>query len=142
MNTIPSYVYTAIMVAASFASWPILAGISKVPAAWVGILVLIGSVIGNVIVGLKDMRASSLFTLEGLGIMIVAGIVNGVGVYYYGAKSADPAIPAWIFVATVNISMVVLALFLGSITTWSFPSWRQVAGASLAGIGIYLIAVK
>lgn len=142
MNTIPPYLYSAALIALAFASWPILANASKTPAAWVGILVLIGTVIGNLAVGLKDLRMSPFFTLESLTIMLVAGIVNGVAVYFYGAKSADPAIPTWVFVASINVLMVVSALVLSSVITWSLPSLRQVAGVILAGIAIYLITGK
>lgn len=74
--------------------------------------------------------------------MMVAGLVNGIAVYYYGAKSADPSIPTWVFVASINIMMVVFAAVLGSVAGWSFPTLRQFTGIILAGIGIYLIAGK
>lgn len=142
MNTIPSYLYSAAMIAFGMVSWPLLAKVSNTPAAWVTTLVLIGTLIGNLAVGWQDMTKSSLFTLESFSIMMVAGIVNGIAVYYYGAKSADPNIPSWIFVASINILMVVFAATIGSVISWSLPSLRQVTGIFIAGIGIYLIAVK
>ena len=142
MSTIPSYLYSAALIAFGMVIWPLLAKISGTPAAWVTILVLIGTLIGNQAIGWNDMVKSPLFHSWHFGIMMVVGIVNGIAVYYYGAKSVDPTIPSWIFVASINIMMVVFATLLGSVIAWSFPSFRQVAGIILAGIGIYLIAGK
>lgn len=142
MNAIPSYLYSAALIAFGMVSWPLLAKVSNTPAAWVTTLVLIGTLIGNLAVGWNDMVKSPLFNSWSFGIMMVAGLVNGIAVYYYGAKSADPAIPTWVFVASINIMMVVFAAVLGSIAGWSLPTPRQFSGIILAGVGIYLIAGK
>lgn len=142
MTAIPSYLYSAALIAFGMVCWPMLSKVSGTPAAWVTTLVLIGTLIGNLAVGWNDMAKSPLFSPWSFGIMMVAGLVNGVAVYYYGAKSADPTIPSWIFVASINIMMVVFAAVLGSVVGWSLPTLRQLSGIILAGIGIYLIAGK
>ncbi len=142
MNAIPSYLYPAALIAFGMVSWPLMAKVSNTPAAWVTTLVLIGTLIGNLVVGWNDMVKSPLFSMWSFGIMMVAGVVNGIAVYYYGAKSADPTIPTWALVASINILMVGFAALLGSAISWSFPTLRQFAGIILAGIGIYLIAGK
>lgn len=142
MNAIPSYLYSAALIAFGMVSWPLLAKVSNTPAAWVTTLVLIGTLVGNLAVGWNDMVKSPLFSSWSFVIMMIAGVVNGIAVYYYGAKSADPTIPTWVFVASINIMMVVFATLLGSVIAWSFPTPRQFTGIILAGIGIYLIAGK
>ena len=142
MNSIPGYVQSAAWIAFGMVSWPLLAKASGTPAAWVTMLALVGTVLGNLAVGWHDMADSPLFTLKSLAIMLVAVLVNGVAVYYYGAKSVDPNIPSWNFVAAINIMMVIFATCLGSAIAWSFPSLRQVFGIALACIGIYFIVSK
>ncbi len=126
-------------IALAFVAWPILGSKSGVPGAWMGILILVGSVIGNAIVGTKDIIESPLFTWKAFGIVIAAGIVNGIAVYYYGAKSADPNIPTGVFVTTMVVCMAAFAPFIDYLVKGTTISLQQILGVTIICIGIYLI---
>lgn len=126
-------------IALAFVAWPILGSKSGVPGAWMGILILIGSVIGNTIVGTKDIIESPLFTWKAFVIVVMAGIVNGIAVYYYGAKSADPNIPTGIFVTTMVVCMVVFAPFVDYFVKGTTISLKEIAGIAVICLGIYIV---
>ncbi len=137
MNT--SLFLWAAGIALAFVAWPILGSKSGVPGAWMGILILIGSVIGSAIVGTKDIIESPLFTWKAFAIVVMAGIVNGVAVYYYGAKSADPNIPTGIFVTTMVVCMAAFAPFIDYLVKGTAISLQQMIGIAIICLGIYLI---
>lgn len=141
MNTNLSLIPWVAGISLAFVIWPLLAKVSGVSGAWVGILVLAGSFIGNLVVGAKDISTSPMFTMKAFMIMMVAGIINGVAVYYYGMKAADPSITTWILLTSVTILMAVFSPLVNVIMGGTGLAIQHWIGIFLACGGILVINI-
>lgn len=135
----PSLFVWSAAIALAFVAWPILSSKSGAPGAWIGLLILIGSTIGTALVGTRDIIASPLPVWKAVGIVVAAGIVNGIAVYYYGLKAADPAIPTGLFVTTMVVFMALFAPVVDWLVKGATLSTQQMVGIALAGVALYLI---
>lgn len=134
-----STLISAFFIACVFVGWPIIGKYSNLTGEYVGTLACLGTLGAVAAMSAKQLFETASLTIKAVTIMMLAGIVNGVGVYYYARNSADKLIPTADFVATVCIFMVVLA----PLEHWYFngvvPSWRQFTGYGFAAIAVYFL---
>lgn len=134
-----SWILWAVGIAFAFTVWPILGKVSGASGAWVGTLVVAGTLITTLIFGAKDMVQGPLFTLKALVILALAGLVNGAAVYYYSVKAVDPGVPTGIFVATMVVLMALMAPLIDWMVNGNTINAKQIAGLGAAVVAIYLL---
>lgn len=135
----PSLFIWAAAIAVAFVAWPIVSGKSGVPGAWVAALVIIGSLIGTLLIGARDIIASPPLTWKSAAFLIVAGIINGIALYYYGMKAADPMIPVGVFVTTMVICMAISGPIISWLVNSESVSLQQIGGILFCVAGLYLL---
>jgi len=137
MNT--STVLWAALIAASYIAWPLLGKWSGATATWVSCLVTAGTLIGTFTLNANRLIKEPVCSLRAITIVLIAGVVNGVAVYFYSYKVNDQTVPAGVFLMTVYIFMVVYAPTLDWLLNGTTLSARQFCGLGVALVAIYLL---
>lgn len=123
-------------VALSFASWPIITRMARIPTIWTAILINLGTVILAAIFW-KFKYFTELPTMTMVAIGIVAGLINGAGFLVYSALFSQ--YPVSTVVALVDIFIPIVALILGAIFLREPITAQKIFGVVVACIGIYFI---
>lgn len=129
----------AFLIAAAFAGWPIIGRFSGVTGEYVGVLAVVGTLVTVIMLSAKQLLSTATLTPKAVAVMLIAGAINGIAVYFYSLKAADKVIPTATFVATVCIFMVMVAPFQHWIVNGIAPTWRQVIGYGLAALAVYFL---
>jgi hypothetical protein len=131
---------SAAFVACAFAAWPLLGKQSRVTGAWMSVAVMAGSTLTVTLLSL-----TRLASLPALGHrwwwLGGAAAANGLAVYVYASRAADPLVPTAAFLVTVAVLQIAAIPLL----TWllpggTLPSPRQSVGFILAAVAVYLLA--
>lgn len=133
-------VLSAVCVALAFAAWPLLGRESRVSGAWMAFVVMGGSA-----VLIAMLSASQLSTAVPSGrawwLLAAAALVNGVAVYVYAARAADPTVPTASFLVMVSVVQVTaIPLIAWAMPGGLAPTLRQAAGFVCAAAAVYLLA--
>ncbi len=133
-------IISAVVVALAFAAWPLLGRESRVSGAWMAFAVMGGSA-----VLIAMLSASQLSTAVPSGrawwLLAAAAIVNGVAVYVYAWRAADPAVPTAPFLVMVSVVQVTaIPLIAWAMPGGLAPTLRQAAGFVCAAAAVYLLA--
>lgn len=133
-------ILSAVFVALAFATWPLLGRESRVTGAWMAFVVMGGS---SVLIAM--LSASQLGTAVPAGrawwLLAAAAIVNGVAVYVYAARTADPTVPTAPFLVMVSVLQVTAIPLIAWAMPGGFaPTLRQAAGFVCAAAAVYLLA--
>jgi len=115
----------ALGIASAFVFWPIIGKYSQASGAWVNTLVIVGSTIGGVYLAYPAMQDQPLPTITAFGWLLLAGVLNGIVVYFYSLKAVDPQVPTGAFIMTVIISMLVLTPLLNYVLNGDVLSIKQ-----------------
>lgn len=134
-----SWIVWAAGIAFAFTVWPIIGKFSGASGAWVGTLVVAGTLVTTLIFGAKDMIHGPMFTMKALVILALAGLVNGAAVYYYSVKAVDPVVPTGIFVTTMVILMAVMSPLVDWAVNGSTINSKQWIGLGTALLAVYLL---
>lgn len=131
---------SAVFVALAFATWPLLGRESRVTGAWLAVAVMGGSA---VLIGM--LSASQLSTAVPSGrawwLLAAAALVNGVAVYIYAARTADPSVPTAQFLVIVSVLQITaIPLIAWALPGGLAPTFRQAAGFVCAAAAVYLLA--
>ncbi|NTU66320.1 MAG: hypothetical protein HGB08_00150 [Candidatus Moranbacteria bacterium] len=139
MNAISSYLFSVVLIALAFVAWQALAKFSEAPSAWLGPIVLFGSLIGALVFGWRDMATtnpdvtwSSVFILLGLG------LINGVAIYYNAINLTNESINVGTYLMILTVLMAVFAPFINAVFTRTLPSLWQFAAIGTGALTIYL----
>ncbi len=73
-------------------------------------------------------------------ILVAAGALNGLAIYYYGGKVTDPTVPLSVFLMVIYILMVVLAPLMDWGINHKMLTVRQWTGVAVSVFAIYLLA--
>jgi len=79
-------------------------------------------------------------TTTAFGWLLLAGLVNGVAVYFYAVKAADPQVPTGPFIMTLIVLMVMLTPLFNYLLNGDVLSVRQWLGLGMALLAIFLLA--
>ena len=135
----PSDFLVSTFVALMFILWPFAGKHSGANGAWlVAFVMLTTGVVAAVIGGVRGEPMSG-FSHRALLLLVAAGILNGLGCYFYGVWAANPRISTATFVVSVNIVMCIAAPVLEAILLKHPPSPRHIAGFSCAACAVYLL---
>jgi drug/metabolite transporter (DMT)-like permease len=85
------------------------------------------------------MMRETLPTPKGALIILVCGCLNGLALYFYTVKAADPKIDTGVFMAIVFILMVLFTPFLSWMLTGEAITARTMFGIALAVGAIYVL---
>ena len=132
----------AIFIAGGFVGWPIVGGWSQASSGWVGVTVCSMTTITLLLLSFGQFGSDPVPSARSIAVLVVAGVVNGVAVYYYTARTTDPSTPTAAFVVLVSVCMVICAPLLAFIVAGSVPTSRQMIGFAFAIPTIYLLAGK
>ncbi len=137
----------ALGIAALFAVWPIVGKITGAHGLWVAILVTIGSLLGTVIIGGSKLTSAEPPTFYTALILVGAGVLNGIGMYFYPMFVGHAYIPTAAFIATVVIGMVVMSVLFTTLVAviapsagLPFPAPQVFVGVLVMCAGIYITA--
>jgi drug/metabolite transporter (DMT)-like permease len=130
----------ALGIASAFVFWPIIGKYSQASGAWVNTLVIVGSMIGGVYLAYPAMQDQPLPTITAFGWLLLAGVLNGIAVYFYSLKAVDPQVPTGAFIMTVIISMLVLTPLFNYVLNGDILSIKQRFGLGTAIITVFLLA--
>lgn len=128
----------AFLVACGFASWPIIGSYSRASSAWVGMMVLVGSMLAMSPFVARQM-AITIPSYKTIGILIFAGILNGLAVVMYTARTND-AVTAAIFVVMVSVFMVVVAPFVNWALNNQALNLNHIVGIFFAICAIFFLS--
>ena len=134
-----SWIVWATGIAFAFTIWPIIGKYSGASGAWVGTLVIAGTLVTTLIFGAKDMMNGPMFTMKSFVVLALAGLVNGAAVYFYSVKAVDPEVPTSIFVTTMVILMALMAPLIDWALNGNTINTKQLLGLGTALLTIYLL---
>jgi drug/metabolite transporter (DMT)-like permease len=128
----------AMGIAFGFTTWPILGKFAKTTGSWTGTIAL----------GTSAIMAAFLFRREFISpptekafiILVIAGIINGIAVYFYAKKATDPEISTAVFLVIVSVFMTVWAPLIDWGLNGAMPNFRQAAGFICAVGAVYLLS--
>jgi hypothetical protein len=130
---------SAVLIAVAFAAWPLLGREARVGGAWMSVVVMVGSAL--------TVSALSASKLSGFPVgrawwwLAGAAVANGVAVYVYASRAADPLVPTAAFLVTVSVLQVAaIPLLSWALPGGAAPTARQAAGFVLAAVAVYLLA--
>lgn len=133
-----STIVVAIFIAFGFTGWPIIGNYSKVNAGWMGSVVMISTALALGAMSYKDLCIETPGS-KAIVLLSVAGLVNGLAVYFYSVKVADANVPTAAFIVTVSTLMVVAASVLNWAINGAVPNHSQFLGFGLAIAAIYFL---
>ncbi len=136
MATVLSFAL-ALFIATGFVSWTIIASYSKVAGGWVGVIVAAATSVMLGLCSTREIMNTPPPSGKALQILVVAGLVNGLAVYLYAQRIANPNVTT--FVVTVSVLMVVCTPAIDWLINGNGLTGRQMIGFTLAAASIYLI---
>ncbi|MBI4121511.1 MAG: hypothetical protein HY470_00955 [Candidatus Ryanbacteria bacterium] len=77
--------------------------------------------------------------MKAISILLAAGAINGIGLFFYSVRTTDPQIVTSLFVVTTAVMMVVWAPILDHLFNGSIFSIYQLVGFGVIALGIYLL---
>lgn len=135
MNT--ATLFHAILIAAAFVGWPIIGNYSKTNAGWIGTTVVITTALTVSFMSSKQLGVVP--DIKSLIMLSVAGIINGIAVYFYSAKIANST-AAGLLVVMVSIFMVMLAPIFDWAINGKILSLTKISGIGMGIVAIYLLS--
>ena len=136
----PTHILWAFGIGTAFVIWPIVGKYSQATGAWVNTIVIIGSAIGGIAFAYTSIRVQPVPTLYACLILLAAGAINGVAVYYYSMKAADSQVPTAQFIMTVIIMMVIVSPLFNYLLNGATLSGKQWLGLGTAVLSVFLLA--
>jgi drug/metabolite transporter (DMT)-like permease len=128
----------ALVIAVGFAGWPIIGRYSQASGVWIGTFVMAGTTVVMALLSGRQL-AVSVPSPRAFAVLAVAAALNGLGVYLYSFRAADPAVPIGLFVVVVAVLTIVAAPMLDWALHGAVPSPRQMAGILCAAGAVYLL---
>lgn len=137
--TIP-VLLTAAVIAFAFAAWPLLGKEARVSGAWMSVIVMAGSAITVALASASRLTGGAP-SGRAWGFLGAAAIANGLAVYLYASKAADPTVPTGPFLVVVSVVQVAaIPLLVWMLPGGQAPTLRQAAGFAMAAAAVYLLA--
>lgn len=130
----------AVFVAAAYVAWPNLAKPMGIKPGVVPFVVIIVAFFVTLIMAPKDIAEIRTISPTKLTILIAFSIANGVAIYLFAAKAADPKVQTGMFLVTVFILEVVFAPIVDYTINRVKPSGIQFAGLTLAPVVMWMLA--
>ncbi|MEK7650000.1 MAG: hypothetical protein AAB367_03545 [Patescibacteria group bacterium] len=130
-------VLPAALIALAFVTWPIIGKYSGITGAWVGVLASVGTL--TLVAVFSGRALATPPTLRGATLLLAAGAINGVAVFFYSMKTSDPQISTGVIVVITSMMMVVWAPILDRVLNGSAFSPHQIFGFGAAALAIYLL---
>lgn len=138
VSAIPSYLFSSVMIAFAFVAWQALAKFSGAPSAWVGPIVLFGSLIGTLAFGWRGMATEMDVAWKSVLIVLILGLINGVAVYYNVVNLTNPSIRVGTYILILTVLMAVFGPLIDAVITRTLPSLWQFAAIGTGALTIYL----
>jgi len=130
---------TAVLVAAAFVAWPNLGKALGVSGGLVAFIVIVVGLVVITATSWKDIAGLPTIGMKALIWILIVAILNGLAIYLYAEKAADPKVVTGMFMVTVLILQMTFAPFADWIVTGSIPNPKQIAGLGLAIVAMWLI---
>ena len=130
----------AFFAATAGVAWPSLGKVLRINGGLVACIVLIVAVMVVCIMSHKDIAKLPTLSVNTLTWVIAISVANGLAIYAYAEKAADPNVRTGIFLVTIFILQVCIAPFGDWLITVSTLTLRQIAGLGLAIPGMWLLA--
>mgnify|MGYP001601337245 CR=1 FL=1 len=137
-DALKSWSLLAVLIGAIFVSWPVLGKYFNSPV-WTLAIVFLGTGIGVCFLHVNELRNIDPPELWKIAIILVITALNVWGVHAYGMNSGDKSIPTGAFLATVSISMTLIAPVYDFFATGSIPTLKQIIGYGFGAAAIYFI---
>lgn len=133
-------ILSAVFVALAFAAWPLLGREARVTGAWMASVVMGGSAMLIVLMS-SSQFATGMPTSRAWWLLGTAAVANGMAVYVYASRAADPTVPAASFIVLVSVLQVTaIPLLAWALPGGVAPTMRQAAGFVCAAAAVYLLA--
>ena len=127
-------------IAAAFVFWPTVAKYAQATNAWTTAVVLISTALGGVALSYPTTRIQDLPSAKSFAFLLLAGLLNGMAVYFYTTKAIDPTTPTTVFVMTVTTAILVVAPVFGYVLNGEVLSAKQWLGLGFALLAIFCFA--
>ncbi len=135
-----SQILWAFAIGCGFVLWPIAGKFLGMNGSWVTTIVVVGTSLSALALASQSAMASGVPSIRSCLLLLIAGVVNGVALYFYSVKAADPLVSTGVFITTVTTVMLVMGPVLGYFLNGETLSSRQVAGLIGAVVSVYLLA--
>jgi drug/metabolite transporter (DMT)-like permease len=123
-----------------FGSWPFAGKYLQISGAWVGTIMIASTLPITALCSLNGMRTTNI-SVKAIIVLILAGVLNGITLWIYLVKTADPNIPTSIFIVSVTLLISLLSLMLDWGINYQIPDTRQFVGIAMA-IGAVILLAK
>lgn len=133
--------FIAAFIALAYSAWSIVGKASGAGAAWVGIVVMVISIVIVGLVSTRELTAASFPLGKALAMLAFAGLLNGIAIYLHVSTAADKTVPTGVFVTTVFALMVLWTPILSLIINGESITFYKGAGMMTIIAGIVLMAL-
>jgi hypothetical protein len=126
-------------------SWGIICTYSGAGSAWIGSMIMFGGGIIVPLINAKQLTTQAVPEPRAFITVLAFSVFNALAVIVFAdklnyLKTIDAVMPAWAFVAIVNISMYLIAFMIEVVFNGKSFSASQIAGLCTAGLTIYLFS--
>lgn len=129
----------AFLIATTFVGWPIMSRYCGQNAAWSGSIVFFFTAITPILFSSTTLLRTPAPDSKSLMILSAAGILNGLGVYFYSQTLEKVGDQSGTFIVTVSIAMVMVAPILSYLFNGETLTTKQFAGLACAVSAVYLL---
>ena len=129
----------AAFVAAAYTAWPNLSKALRISGGLVAVIVVAVALVVVLLISHRDLAQVAAIPIGSHIWVIAFAIANGLAIYVYANKAADPSVSTGMLLATVFI----LQMFFAPLADWfvngAVPTIRQCFGLGMAASGIWLL---
>ncbi|KXK08597.1 MAG: hypothetical protein UZ21_OP11001000587 [Microgenomates bacterium OLB22] len=130
-------IVAAVLIATAFVGWPIVGKYAQANGATT--VAVVSTVASIMILLFARTRLDFDLGVKGIGLLVLAGVLNGIAVYTYGYICGKPETPTGAFIVLVSLCMVVSAPLLDWAFNGTVPTLQKFAGFGMAASAIYLL---
>jgi drug/metabolite transporter (DMT)-like permease len=130
----------SILTALCLGGWPLIARFSKLPSIWVTVMVAIGTVTVALFAFFTKTSSSESLPITFIAIGLLAGIVNGLGIFFYGKLIGTSG---WEIsrIVPMTFALMVLVAGLGGSLVFGEPiTFRKLIGLLTVIISVFLLS--
>jgi|GEM_PF-3972358 len=127
----------------AYAQWAIVGRYTGAPAIWVGMIVMVTAIGAMMTFSWKELLSASMPQPAMIGLLVIAGILNGVAIAVQTNIMADKTLPvsSGVVLTTMFALMIALAPLLSYLINGDPISLVQAGGVALILAGIVVLAL-
>ena len=116
---------TVPVIATCYAIWPTAIAYTGINSAWGGFIAMFTTTVAVMIWGIVSGNVAITPDSKSVVFMVVAGLINGIGIVYHSKAMSDPEVVKVIFQPSMAVGMVIFSALIAWFVLKEPVSLRQ-----------------